>query len=135
MRVFILEDDPERIALFRDVFREPLVQLTVATTVEEAKFLWAPPYNLVCLDHDLDGRTFVDPASERCGMEFVRWLPSRIDQPRDGLGPYIFIHSLNGGAADQMSRLLYRKNYNCMLCPFGSQLLSGLAHLVNNHGA
>ena len=124
-RVFVLEDDPVRIELFRNASIEH--DLTVATTLSRpdgAFAQWNPPYDLVYLDHDLGGQQMVDSDEEETGAAFTRWLPFAGEHQ-----PLIMIHSFNPVGAQRMAQTLRDKEYTRVgVWPFGSSLLKTLRH-------
>ena len=89
MNIFILEDNPDRIRKFR--------QMTIghnvvfSSNVEEAKkILDQELFDVILLDHDLDGRVFVDPSEPNTGYQLARYIA-------DNSIPYkrIITHTLN----------------------------------------
>lgn len=109
VKILLLEDDETRVIQFRRRIEGEGVPfgLTHARTAKEAiTELGSSRYDLILLDHDLGGRTYVDfgNESEDCGMRVAEWLsirPERVSQH----GP-ILVHSLNGPAAQQMVELI-----------------------------
>jgi hypothetical protein len=125
MRVFILEDDPERIKRFRQALIGH--DLTVIMDVAAAKEAWEPPYNLMLLDHDLGGRTFVDSDEENTGAGFCRWLTEYYKDLGPEMIPTTLIHSYNFGGADWMHRWLVDFGVDASPFPFGASLLTSIA--------
>mgnify|MGYP003348316371 CR=1 FL=1 len=123
MRVFVLEDDPVRIELFRKAGMEH--DLTVVTTLSRpdgAFAQWNPPYDLVYLDHDLGGQIMVDWGKEETGAAFTRWLPPAGDHQ-----PVITIHSHNPVGTQRMFWDLRDRGYTRVLIfPFGPTILETL---------
>jgi len=78
--------------------------LTIVTNVKEClRYLCRREFDIVSLDHDLDGDDFQDPDDETSGMEVVRYIvkcggfpPSQI------VVPEVWIHSSNLLAANLM---------------------------------
>ncbi len=72
-RIFILEDEidhlPRREIL--SILKGHII--TIARSVEEAKHLYTHPYDLLLLDHDMEGR-FESPNHPNTGSNFVAWL-------------------------------------------------------------
>ena len=125
MRVFILEDDPNRIMVLREaafthdvVFTESCLGPNGAIEVyarESAK----APFDLLLLDHDLGGRMFVDSNEEDTGAAFVRRLPDAPENPPD-----VVIHSYNADGAQNMLATLREKQYRrSIYIPFGNSTL------------
>lgn len=121
MKIFILEDDQLRINAFVNAWAG-YHDLRVATSVPEAKQLWAPPYDLVCLDHDLGGEIFVPSEHENTGFAFCKWLTEFV--PAADMASTIFVvHSFNPDGAQKMLdhlRTTYRWVYPMT---FGPNLL------------
>jgi hypothetical protein len=108
MKIFILEDDPERIRWFREEFRQH--ETTFVTSCVGVDH-FEPPYDIIFLDHDLGGRALED--HEDCGTTFVqRILPK--------LPPHsqVVIHSYNKDGAARMSRLLTDAGIEHSWAPF-----------------
>ena len=101
MLILILEDDPQRIKKFERKFIGH--SLTIVSSVKEIiQKLGENYYDIVSLNHDLDGKVYV-PSGPGTGYEVAEWLaahPNR--QPT-----LIFIHSLNDrGVVQNMKRVL-----------------------------
>lgn len=109
LKVLILEDDPARMVAFRKRLDESgrAYELDHSETAAGAiLMLQHQRYDIIFLDHDLGGRTFVDHTNDKedCGMRVAEWLsvrPSLVTET----GP-IIIHSLNGPAARIMNELI-----------------------------
>jgi hypothetical protein len=123
-RIFILEDDPERIRAFRANLLH--CDLTVATDIEAAKRAWQPPYDVASLDHDLGGEQYVNSANYNTGAEFVRWLtrfrPNLIEEATT-----VYVHSYNPEGASLMLSDLWQVHHRVGRLPFGPVLLKELA--------
>ncbi len=122
MRIFVLEDDEERIALFTSELAEH--DLTVARDVTEAQRKWKPPYHVVCLDHDLGG--FVSSGHENTGAAFVRDLVKATNLT--AMASAFFVHSWNPDGAQLMANLLVEAGAICLKIPFGPSLFAMLEH-------
>lgn len=89
---------------------------TICTTVEQTlKLLPTTRWNLVSLDHDLCGETYVDIHRKDCGMEVVRYLCKNsgklyVDK--------IIVHSMNEKANFLMHKKLVEAKYDVHLLPF-----------------
>ena len=127
MRVFVLEDDPMRIAQFREAgIGHDLTIVTGLCGPDGAFAQWHPPYDLVYLDHDLGGQQMVDSNEEETGAAFTRWLPFAGEHQ-----PLIMIHSFNSVGAQRMAQTLRDKEYTRVgVWPFGSSLLKTLQPFV-----
>lgn len=123
-RVFVLEDDPYRIGLFQDAClgRHDLTLTDRLSGPRGAFTLYAPPYDLIYLDHDLGGRQMVDSHEEETGAAFVRWMPLASDHQ-----PVITIHSYNMDGARNMARTLRDKGYTKVISwPFCGTVIDTL---------
>ena len=135
MKLFILEDDPQRIRLFREVMfsrsTTPFHDATFAEKLEGdggAFELFEPPYDLICLDHDLGGRQMVDSDEEETGAAFVRWMTQAFSPEELSRETEIIIHSYNYEGAREMARLLREAGFKRTLVqPFGSAILSRIS--------
>lgn len=109
LSILLLEDDAVRVVAFRKRLsatgRE--YELTHYEKSSEAiDALKANKYDMILLDHDLGGRTYVDHTNDKedCGMRVAEFFSIRPEQVRQH-GP-IVVHSLNGPAAQQMVELI-----------------------------
>ena len=106
MKVLFLDDRGERLDIAAARYKEHGPFL-VRTSEETIKLLKEGSWDLVCLDHDLGGESFVDSDREDCGMEVVRWIESHL--PVIGK---IIIHSSNPEASYQMFWRLRAAGYS-----------------------
>ena len=114
LNVLILEDDPIRMVQFRHRLNESGMEYTLVhaeTAAYAIDHLETTPFDLVLLDHDLGGRTYVDhtDGQEDCGMRVAEYLSIRPELVNK-LGP-IVVHSLNGPAAQSMVGLIGEASY------------------------
>lgn len=120
MKIFILEDDEERVDLFLEVLKGQ--EVTVARTVEEGKKKFSPDFQVLLLDHDLGGRQMVRVGEgEETGLDFAEWLGEAPDP-----SPEVVIHSWNPDGGSRMLFLLYDMGWNVIQMPFGTNLLRTL---------
>lgn len=132
MRIFILEDDIDRITLMLEVLSQsPLVQLQTCTSVKDAKLKFTPPCDLILLDHDLADHHYGRDAAiaEGTGQVFVKWLienhtPESLDDPT------IIVHSLNYDGGMRMYKDLRSAGYDAYRIPFGMNVLQLLKQLT-----
>lgn len=88
-------------------------------------------YDVIFLDHDLGGETFVSSQREDCGMEVVRHLEKNPDLVNSRT--LIVVHSLNIHAGLEMvSKLLNAGFYNTFYVPFTRMAQSGGPNLQIN---
>jgi hypothetical protein len=117
-RILFLDDDPARAEAFRARYPHAIW----ARTAEECQARLAEPWDVVYLDHDLGGETFVDHERDDCGMEVVRWLDR---EPRPHLqGTRFVVHTRNPNAACIMVVHLEAMGYSAQAVPFGNLLLA-----------
>lgn len=95
-RIFVLEDDPERIIWLHERLYGHECKF-VHTSDRHGEF--EPPYDLILLDHDIgNGPTKWGPDS---GVVFVKRLEDRLPE-----GARVIVHSWNKDGAERMVRLL-----------------------------
>ena len=122
MNIFILEDDLTRIDAF--ITLADVHNLTIRTSVAEARKAWKPPYDIVCLDHDLGGETFVSSELENTGAGFVRDL---VQSPKvHEMAKAYIVHSWNPDGAKLMVNLLVNAKCQAMRHEFGFDLIKKL---------
>lgn len=118
-RVLILEDDPRRIHQFRDVLEGTDLEVYIDAFSAARHYGTQGKYDLLLLDHDLGGLTYVDTTKKNTGSEFCRWLTQNVDI--DAL-PRTIIHSYNPVGALEMRKLIPSAEY----IPMGDLLLMTL---------
>jgi hypothetical protein len=111
-RIIFLDDDQNRISNFVRFYPRALL----AYTAEECiGLIQDTPNSIVFLDHDLDGRQYVDTNEKNTGSEVVRWIVANRPLIKE-----IIIHSHNHEAAANMSSKLKRAGYKQACVPFVS---------------
>lgn len=95
MRIFILEDDPNRMAWFNTFFAGH--DITHAESCLHVN-RFSPPYNVVFFDHDLGGRQLED--HEDNGELFAKVVQNRIGDA------IVIIHSFNPEGARAIKSLV-----------------------------
>ncbi len=116
-RILFLDDDPDRARAF--LGRHP--EAVWVQSAGECIARLAESWDQVHLDHDLGGEIFVDSSRDDCGMEVVRWLCSRPQEPLPNT--WFFVHSHNADAASLMVRNLLQHGYQAVYRPFGIDVL------------
>jgi CheY-like chemotaxis protein len=112
--MLVLDDDPSRVKSLRRQF--PNAEIVWAETVTECIGFLDQQWDVIRLDHDLGGETFVDSSRDDCGMEVVRDLAAH---PRPHLRETVMIvHSRNGLAGPAMVAMLRRAGYDAAYSPF-----------------
>ena len=82
--------------------------ITIAPNVKEAlRLLSKQDWNIVSLDHDLDGSDYQNPDDHTAGMEIVRYM-EQTAWPSTRKRPFFVIHSSNLFAATAMEVRLVR---------------------------
>lgn len=135
MRIFVLEDKPERIITFHDAFK-PVGSILV-DYIQTAN-LWAefdPPYDYVFLDHDLGGRE--GERHEDCGLTFLMQTQRRLETMAkwDADGVEIILHTYNSDAAGRMLEYLAAKvpTLSAKWMPFmGEEFKAKIAEICNS---
>jgi len=142
MRILILEDDQNRI----DIFKKNLAGHDV-DVVETAKgaidFLVGFDYDVVFLDHDLGGEQWVDAGNKNTGSEVVRWVTGWYNGEKDDDGRFLYpiapkswrgtlfiVHSMNTITAPNMVTDLKSGRCRAERVPF-SLLVDKLADFKN----
>jgi len=114
MRVFVLEDDPMRLAWFWSHFQG--TELTCCTDAADAVRAFRDGrWDVVSLDHDLGGQTFVDSADKNTGAEFLRQCGAEV-----AACPVVAVHSYNQAGAARMIALLQDYGKSIEWTPFRS---------------
>jgi hypothetical protein len=124
LRVFVLEDDPNRVEGFRAALYGHSVDYAIC--VEHAIRDFSPPYDLLLLDHDLGGEVMVDSDEANTGFQFVRWLVAH--QKRQAKAA-VFVHSWNPDGAKRMVDGLRANGWNVVRMQFDAALLRTLMKL------
>lgn len=117
MKIFILEDNKDRIDFFKQKFIGH--ELTIFTDNASAeKFVSICPFtfDLVLLDHDLGIKSFVPSTDTDCGYHFVKHVVENdIKCIEDAK---IIIHSQNTAGARNMSQLFLANGIVSYQVPF-----------------
>lgn len=125
---FVLEDDPERTAVFLATLNAPPYGEQAPTCCDNvADFLQAirafradpanaTSYMILHLDHDLGGQVMVDPSIENCGSEVVRALVEEGHAAYDPIA--IIVHSYNIPAARWMVAALQNHGFEAVHIPY-----------------
>lgn len=118
--ILFLDDDTNRSKSF--AMRMIGHRLTIVETASDCieyirqSLLKNEPFDLICLDHDLGGKQFVNSKREDTGMEVVRWLCAT---PNSTKSP-VLVHSYNVPAAKIMVRELSNSGYWSQHSLFGA---------------
>lgn len=121
LKILILEDNDWRTKAFKEFLGTH--DLTCVETASAAiAALQSNTFDLILLDHDLGGLTYVGEADKNTGSEVVRWMVENMTA-----FPPIIVHSHNHDAALSMKIKLGQAGANCERIPFGT-----LIGLLNN---
>lgn len=126
LRVFILEDEIDRYP--RNQIKTALEKhnLTIARSCDEGIELFTGPYDLLLLDHDMEGDYEYRPDYPNTGYQFVKWLT-------EGEGfnwwdekgaestkkPQVILHSHNPVGKERMRALLEEHGFSVDVTYFG----------------
>lgn len=101
MNIMVLEDDPERITVFDDELYGFSVDF-VENVSDALDLLSNFHYDLVFLDHDLDGGSMVPSHYKNTGYQVAKFMADEeINEEA-----VIFIHSMNPIGAQNIKRVL-----------------------------
>ena len=111
MNVLWLDDARERTKVFR--MYAPYAYITeTATECIEVLGTVIESWDIVFLDHDLGGETFVDPSHPNTGSAVVRWIAEH--KPKMNR---VIVHSCNPDAGKYMVEDLIKLGYNAERIP------------------
>ncbi|MFA7219142.1 MAG: cyclic-phosphate processing receiver domain-containing protein [Synergistaceae bacterium] len=104
IKIMVLEDDKERIKVFRSNMEVEGVSLTFTDLVPACiSALELCEYDYLFLDHDLGGKTYVpSDGEEKTGWHVAKWLSENPNRKPAN----IFLHSLNEAGRKNMKSLL-----------------------------
>src|SRR5690242_9390526 len=109
--IFVLEDEIDRYP--REQIKMALHghNLTIARNVPEAKELFVGPYDLILLDHDMEG--FYEKSDHpNTGYQFCKWLVDAKCSPK----PQVILHSHNPVGRKNMRLLLEEYGFSVDEC-------------------
>jgi len=101
MKIFILEDDPNRMKTFKKALSGHSIDH--ATNCEEGRTIVSSnTYDLIFLDHDLGGEQMVDSSHENTGYQLAKFMKE------NGYNTEVpcIVHSCNPDGADNIASLL-----------------------------
>ena len=88
MKVFLLEDDVLRIKWFKEKLKNH--ELTVVSNAGEAIYILSKSdYGIIFLDHDLEGKAYVNSSYHNTGFTVAKYLKDVERKSR------VIVHSLN----------------------------------------
>jgi CheY-like chemotaxis protein len=106
-KVFILEDDPQRIKIFKIKLSQH--ELFFTEEVEEGKEIFENlgPFDYIFLDHDLGGEIYVDSNEKNTGYQFAKYL-----HDKDLTNTQVIVHSMNYQGAKNICAILKTAQYH-----------------------
>ena len=104
MNIFILEDDPLRMKLFKQTLIGHNVDHADNVT-DGKKLLTENEYDLILLDHDLGGEQMVNSADENTGYQLAKFIRD------DNISARVIVHSYNPAGAKNILAVLPRAAY------------------------
>jgi len=116
--MLFLDDRSERLHRALEQYDRVFKVTLVATAKECIRLLNFRDWDVVSLDHDLDGGDFQDPGSSTSGMAVVRYLESTC-WPDNKPKPRFYVHSSNKFAACAMVIRLNKLGLLAEWHPFG----------------
>lgn len=137
LKVLIVEDDPNRMRIFRQLFASEEV-VWAQNVTEGIEWLQSTRFDLVMLDHDLADEHYenLDHAAtvaSGTGREVAQHMTTMVEAP-----PFAFVHSWNPTGARAIGDILTEAGISNVVMPFGSSMLdSGIkewrrqAHALN----
>lgn len=117
-KLLFLDDRTKRLHSALEKYSDDY-DLTLCCNVKEClRLLSKEDFDIVSLDHDLNGIDFQDPYSPESGMEVVRYL-SKVGWPKYKFKPAIIVHTSNILVAGQMVATLQQCGFIAKHKPFG----------------
>lgn len=113
MKIFILEDNQDRMDFFLDLYRKEKI---VCTAFVNSAKLWLEDYeyDVLFLDHDLNEHNLEAITQKETGYDFVKYMVEKGLQKQ----AVIYVHSMNPAGAQSMVNLLQSNGYQAMWLPF-----------------
>ena len=121
LRIFLLEDEADRYPRKQIVdILEVKHNLTIAQSCAEGMEKFTGPYDLLLLDHDMEGDYEYREEYPNTGYQFVKHLAENMEEFFDGLGlPQVILHSHNPVGRKRMRDLLEGQGFSVDECRFG----------------
>jgi hypothetical protein len=120
--IVFLDDDANRTAvLYQRMAKKDQERTFWVQTADETLDMlkrYRERLDIVSLDHDLGGETYVHTGREDCGMEVVRWLEKQ--EAAQYAHVRFVIHSWNIPAGQKMTARLRACGYRVIQSPFGT---------------
>lgn len=113
MKILILEDNPERIAKFKLLFKNQEVHYC-DNVLDAYNECLKNKFGILLIDHDLGGKIWEDSNGENNGYQFVKMIVSAGLQKRS----LNYIHSCNPIGANLMLNYLKDNGYDGIWYPY-----------------
>lgn len=115
-RMLFVDDRTKRLEYALSVYAKEY-DVTIATNVPEAlRQMSRQDWDVIDLDHDLNGHDFEDPDTPTCGMEIVRYI-GKTGWPVQLRKPTFWVHSSNLFAAHLMTTTLSEYGFDAWYKP------------------
>lgn len=130
MKIFILEDEIDfypRIQI-REVL-ERKHDLTIARSCDDAIEKFNHPYDLLLLDHDMEGNYEYRTDYPNTGYQFLKWLMAHWKAYGDlnnWVKPQVILHSHNPVGKENMRALLAEHGFSVTVACFGQAYVKQL---------
>lgn len=121
LKVFVLEDEIGHYPRNQIISALKAHDLTVATSFPDSKKKFEGPYDLLLLDHDMEGQ-FEDSNHPNTGYQFVKWLVDKEPVPK----PEVVLHSQNPVGRKNMRLLLEEHGFSVSEFAFGPKYVEAL---------
>lgn len=104
-------------------------QLTIVANAREClRYMSREDWDIVSLDHDMNGSDFQDPDDHDCGMEIVRYL-WKTAWPKYKPKPMFWVHSSNLFAATLMLETLNKIGFSAYYRKFDYEITHKKRHI------
>ena len=112
IKVFLLEDSPERIEQFKKIFDQYNLGYKIANNKTDAiSILGASEFDVILLDHDLEEKEYYENVNPGSGAIVASWIKKNVVDYKNKL---IICHSLNPVGRNAICLTLL----NCFGSPF-----------------
>jgi CheY-like chemotaxis protein len=113
MNILILEDNPIRADIFKKLFKSQTLFITdkVGIAIKACEEI---VFDIMFLDHDLEGKIWMDSNKEQTGYTFCKILVQTDFQKKT----LCYVHSLNPIGANNMVNLLHDYGRDAICLPF-----------------
>jgi hypothetical protein len=111
LRMLFLDDRTKRIMSAIEQYKDKY-DVTIVTNAKEClRYLCKQEWDILSLDHDLNGDDFQDPDDKNSGMEVARYI-MKTGWPERFHKPQVWVHSSNLFAAELMLSVFQSMNFS-----------------------